>query len=80
MNELKSKIAHVKRRRVLITELDKCLANKDKAVFSLLSPIGEVNVYYITFEQALDMVDPAIDEDGHLGSELEIRITRYKGL
>ena len=71
---LKNLITHAKRRRVSIKDLEECLKHKDEAIFSLIGTYGEINSYMLNFEQALNMVDPAIDEDGFIGSELEIRI------
>lgn len=73
---LKPKLTKARRRKVTIMDLEESLVKQNRQIFSLISPAGEVNAYMLTFEQALDMVNPAIDIDGFTGSELEIRIIK----
>jgi len=76
MSTISKKITHVKRRRVALKDIEKMLERKSEKIFSLNSPTGEINSYHLTLEQALDMVDTAIDEDGYHYSELEIFIAK----
>lgn len=48
------------------------LKRSAEKIFSLNSPSGEVNSYLLILEDALKMIEAAVDEDGYEPQELEI--------